>query len=39
MARQQIEIPGTELPHIEEIEQAAENYVKVRDKRMALTTS
>ena len=36
MARQ-TEIPGTEIPHIEELEQAAEAYVKVRDKRMDLT--
>lgn len=36
MPRQQ-EIPGTELPHIEAIENAAQDYVKIRDRRMALT--
>lgn len=37
MARKQLEIPGTERVRIEEIESAADNYVKVRDKRMRLT--
>jgi len=33
----QTEIPGTERPKIKEIEEAAEAYVTVRDRRMALT--
>jgi hypothetical protein len=36
MPRQQLEIAGTEAPHIEEIEVAAETYVKLRDRRMKL---
>jgi hypothetical protein len=34
---QQLPIPGTELPRIEEIEVAAENYRNIRDRRMKLT--
>ena len=37
MAKKQLEIPGTEQEVIEEIEQAAESYVSIRDKRMLLT--
>lgn len=37
MASKQTEIPGMEAPKIKEIEQAAEAYTSVRDKRMALT--
>jgi hypothetical protein len=37
MAPKQQEIPGTEAPKIKEIEEAAESYVAIRDKRMALT--
>lgn len=33
----QSELPGTERPVIKEIEEAAEAYVSVRDKRMTLT--
>lgn len=33
----QSEIPGTERPKIKEIDEAAEAYVSVRDKRMSLT--
>ena len=35
MAKNQMEIPGTEGPVIKEIETKAENYVAARDKRMA----
>lgn len=34
----QIEIPGTERPTIKEIEEAAEAYRALRDKRMKLLT-
>lgn len=37
MAKAQMEIPGTERVSIPDIEDAAEAYVTVRDKRMALT--
>lgn len=37
MPKNQMEIPGTERPKIKEIEVAAEDYVAIRDKRMALT--
>lgn len=37
MAKKQLEIPGTEAERFPEIEEAAENYVKARDKRMRLT--
>src|SRR5216110_2258872 len=37
MPKKQMEIPGTERPVIKGIEQAAEDYVSVRDKRKALT--
>lgn len=37
MPKAQMEIPGTERPSIIEIEDAAEQYVKIRDKRMKLT--
>jgi hypothetical protein len=33
----QLEIAGTERPKIKAIEEAADAYVSVRDKRMALT--
>lgn len=33
----QTEMPGMERPKILEIEEAAEKYVKVRDRRMKLT--
>lgn len=33
----QTEMPGMERPKIPEIEEAAEKYVKVRDRRMKLT--
>lgn len=34
---EQAEIPGTERPKIKAIEEAADNYVTARDKRMKLT--
>lgn len=37
MPRKQLEIPGTEAPSIPEVEKAADEYVKIRDKRMRLT--
>lgn len=37
MPKKQLEIPGTEPQSIPEIEEAAETYVKARDKRMRLT--
>lgn len=37
MPKNQLEIPGTERPRVKPIEDAAENYVSVRDKRMKLT--
>jgi hypothetical protein len=37
MSKAQLEIPGTERPVIKAIEDAAENYVAARDKRMKLT--
>jgi hypothetical protein len=33
----QTELPGMEDRHIEEIEDAARNYARIRDRRMALT--
>ena len=33
----QEQIPGTEQPRVKDVEQAAERYIDVRDKRMALT--
>jgi hypothetical protein len=33
----QVELPGVEREKFEDIEAAAEDYVRVRDKRMALT--
>lgn len=33
----QVEIPGLERPKIKEIEEAADKYESVRDRRMALT--
>lgn len=37
MPRKQLEIPGTEAASIPEVEDAAEKYVVIRDKRMRLT--
>lgn len=37
MPKAQTELPGVEAPTIKEIEEAAENYVAVRNKRMSLT--
>lgn len=37
MPKKQLEIPGTEVASIPEIEEAAELYVKARDRRMRLT--
>lgn len=37
MPKKQLEIPGTEPVTIPEIEEAADTYVALRDKRMALT--
>lgn len=37
MGKQQMEIPGTERPKIKPIEEAAEAYRAIRDKRMRLT--
>ena len=37
MAKKQKELPGIEKPVIKEIEDAADEYVEVRDKRMSLT--
>jgi hypothetical protein len=37
MPKKQLEIPGTEVDSIPEIEEAAELYVKARDRRMRLT--
>lgn len=37
MAKRQLEIPGTERKSIKEIEDSAEHYRSVRDKRMRLT--
>lgn len=37
MPKKQSELPGVESQSIPEIEEAAENYRSVRDKRMALT--
>lgn len=34
----QLEIPGAERPKIKEIEEAAEGYVNLRDKRMRILT-
>ncbi len=33
----QREIPGTERPKIKELDEVIDRYVKIRDKRMALT--
>lgn len=33
-----VEGPGVSVPHVPEIEDIAEQYVNVRDRRMALTT-
>jgi hypothetical protein len=38
MPPRQSELPGTEAPRCKDIEEAAEAYTSVRDKRMALTT-
>lgn len=37
MAKRQLEIPGTERKEIKEIEDSAEHYRAVRDKRMRMT--
>lgn len=37
MAKNQTELAGMEAPNIPEIEDAASEYVKIRDKRMKLT--
>jgi hypothetical protein len=37
MAKNQLQIPGTERTKIKEIEDAAEAYVSIRDKRIKLT--
>lgn len=37
MPKKQSELPGVEAPSIPEIEEAADKYVQVRDKRMKLT--
>ncbi len=37
MARKQLEIPGTGQERIEELESAADQYIKVRDARMRMT--
>lgn len=37
MPDKQTELPGMENRHIEEIEDAARNYARIRDRRMALT--
>lgn len=38
MGRKQLEIAGTERPNkVKDVDEAAEAYVEVRDKRMALT--
>ena len=39
MAKDQLEIPGTESPRIKQIEEAAEAYTAIRDRRMKLTDS
>lgn len=38
MAKTQKELAGMEAPEIKDIEEAADQYVTVRDKRMKLTT-
>lgn len=37
MPKKQGELPGVEAPSIPEIDDAADSYVALRDKRMALT--
>ena len=37
MARKQGELPGTEAPHIKEVEETAESYRVIRNKRMRFT--
>ena len=37
MPKKQAELPGVEAPSIKAIDDAADEYVSVRDKRMALT--
>ena len=37
MAKAQRELAGMERPKVKEIEDAAEDYVAIRDKRMSLT--
>ena len=37
MAAKQMEIPGAEAPRIKEIDEAAESYVSIRDKRNKMT--
>lgn len=37
MAKAQLQIPGTEAPQIKQIEEAAEAYTAIRDRRMKLT--
>jgi hypothetical protein len=39
MPRNQTELEGMEAPRIKAIDEAAEHYVSVRDKRMKLTAS